>query len=155
MLRCVLIKTLVLTCLFALPTIAQDNEKTSEGKADQAQQVEETKKAKEIEKVYAFLDEHFPEMTGKLVHVFCSATWCAPCQVMVKKVFPKEEVQEALKEFEPLYLDGDVFGIFARKYHVRAFPTSIIINAEGEFLHRSNANGMSAEEFIEWLKVKK
>ena len=61
-----LIKTLVLICLFALPTIAQDNEKTSEGKADRAQQVEETKKAKEIEKVYAFLDEHFPEMTAKL-----------------------------------------------------------------------------------------
>jgi len=93
--------------------------------------------------------------SGKLVHVFCSATWCAPCQVMIQKVFPKEEVQEALKEFEPLYLDGDVYGIFARKYHVRAFPTSMIINAEGEFLHRSNANGMSAEEFIEWLKVKK
>ena len=59
-----------------------------------------------------------------------------------------------LEEFEPLYLDGDVYGIFARKYHVRAFPTSIIINAEGEFLHRSNANGMSTEEFLEWLKVK-
>ena len=38
-----------------------------------------------------------------------------------------------LEEFEPLYLDGDVYGIFARKYHVRAFPTSIIIDAEGEF----------------------
>jgi len=317
-----LIKTLVLICLFALPTNAQDNEKTSEGNA---QQVEETKKSKETEKVFAFLDEHFPEMrakieairkeqgdaayeavyseqveiyqhyqrtlrsgkemamlvieqnkmyrdlqvlldryeslapddparvqaranaepllaksnafggewaklqivnlkkrgadkyekqiaslekkvkkmdalranpkkvfddyiarqktlhetakktkdklpdgwhtdpnealaaakeSGKLIHVFCSATWCGPCQVMVKKVFPKEEVQEALKEFEPLYLDGDVYGIFARKYHVRAFPTSIIINAEGKFLHRSNANGMSTEEFLEWLKVK-
>ena len=322
----ILIKTLVVTCLFALPVVAQDNEKnTGESEAKQAQQVEETKKAQEVEKVYAFLDEHFPEMrakldaikkkegeaayeavyseqveiyqhyqrtlrsgkemamlvieqnkmyrdlqvlldryeslaaddparvqaranaepllaksnafggewaklqivnlkkrdatryekqiaglekkvkkmdalranpkkvfddyiadrkalletakktkeklpegwhtdpkealaaakeSGKLIHVFCSATWCGPCQVMVKKVFPEKELQEALKEFEPLYLDGDVYGIFARKYHVRAFPTSIIINAEGEFLHRSNANGMSTEEFLEWLKVK-
>ena len=93
--------------------------------------------------------------SGKLVHAFCSATWCGPCQVMVKKVFPKEEVQEALEEFEPLYLDGDVYGPFCRKYHVRAFPTSIIIDAEGNFLYRSGNNGMSAEEFIEWLKVKK
>lgn len=93
--------------------------------------------------------------SGKLVHAFCSATWCGPCQVMVKKVFPKKEVQEALEEFEPLYLDGDVYGLFCRKYHVRTFPTSIIIDAEGNFLHRSGNNGMSAEEFMEWLKVKK
>lgn len=93
--------------------------------------------------------------SGKLVHVFCSTTWCGPCQKMVKNVFPKEEVQEALKDYEALYLDGDVFGVFCRKYHVRTFPTSIFINAEGDFLHRSDANGMTTEEFLEWLKVAK
>jgi len=93
--------------------------------------------------------------SGKLIHVFCSTTWCGPCQEMVKKVFPKGEVQEALKDYEPLYLDGDVFGVFCRNYHVRTFPTSIFINAEGEFLHRSDANGMTTEEFLEWLKVAK
>lgn len=93
--------------------------------------------------------------SGKLVHVFCSATWCGPCQVMVKKVFPKDEVKEAIEEFEPLYLDGDVYGAFARKYRVQIFPTSLIINAEGELLHRSKNNGMSTEEFLEWLKTKK
>ena len=93
--------------------------------------------------------------SGKLVHAFCSATWCAPCQVMVNKVFPKEEVKEALKGFEPLYLDGDVYGSFCRKYHIRVFPTSIIIDAKGKFLHRCDKNGMSAEEFIDWLAVKK
>lgn len=89
--------------------------------------------------------------SGKPIHVFCSATWCGPCKVMVKNVFPLEEVQEALEDYEPLYADGDVHGIFVRKYHVRAFPTSIIIDANGEFLHRCDANGMNAEEFLEWL----
>ena len=63
----IITKTLVVICLFALPVVAQDNQKnTGESEAKQAQQVEKTKKSKETEKVFAFLDEHFPEMRAKI-----------------------------------------------------------------------------------------
>jgi len=57
------IKASTFICLLAIPSIAQDNDKINQGEAEQ---IGEAKKAKEIEKVYAFLDEHFPEMREKL-----------------------------------------------------------------------------------------
>ena len=95
------------------------------------------------------------QKSGKPIHVFFSATWCGPCQAMLKNVFPKEDVQEALKGFEPLYLDGDVYGAFTRKYRVRAFPTSMVIEADGKLLNRNSAYGMNTEEFIAWLGSQK
>ena len=62
---------------------------------------------------------------------------------------------KARADVEPLYLDGAVYGAFTRKYRVRTFPTSMIVNTAGEMLHRSDANGMSTSEFLEWLKTKK
>ena len=45
--------------------------------------------------------------TGKPMVVVLSATWCAPCQVNKKKVYPSEEVKPFHDKFVWAYLDAD------------------------------------------------
>ena len=55
-----LTKTLILICLFAIPSAAQDEgEKAAGSETKQSQKIKDEKKAKEVEAVFAFLDEHF------------------------------------------------------------------------------------------------
>ena len=62
-----LIKTLILICLFAIPSAAQDDgEKAAGSDAKQSQQLKDEKKAKKVEEVLAFVDEHFPGTTAEL-----------------------------------------------------------------------------------------
>ena len=62
-----LIKTLILICLFAVPSAAQDDgEKAAGSDAKQSQQLKDEKKAKKVEEVLAFVDEHFPGTTAEL-----------------------------------------------------------------------------------------
>jgi len=93
--------------------------------------------------------------SGKPVHAFFSASWCLPCKAMIKNICPQEAVKEALGEYEALYVDGDLYGSFTRKYRVRMYPSFLILGADGEILRRSSNNAMDAETFKKWLTNKK
>ena len=40
--------------------------------------------------------------------VMFSASWCAPCKMMIAQVFPDQQVQDALKGMVPVYVDSEV-----------------------------------------------
>lgn len=75
----------------------------------------------------------------KLIFIDAYADWCKPCKWMESNTFSDKEVGEAFnKNFINLKIDmekGEGPDI-ARKYQVRAYPTMLLINGEGEVIKR-------------------
>lgn len=75
-------------------------------------------------------------------HIFVDAftTWCGPCKWLSKKIFPQAKVGEFFnKNYVSFKLDMEKGeGIdFAKKYKVRAYPTLVYFNPQGEMVHKS------------------
>ena len=87
---------------------------------------------------------------NKIVFVDAFTTWCGPCKVMSNTVFPLKEVGDVFNaRFVNAKIDmekGEGPSI-AEKYGVRAYPTYIFVNGDGELVHRS-LGSMPAEKFI-------
>src|SRR4051812_29883525 len=72
---------------------------------------------------------------NKLIFLDAYASWCGPCKWMDRNVFPAEEVGRLYNaNFINLRIDMEKgVGIdLAKKYGVRAFPTYLFINDDGE-----------------------
>lgn len=89
---------------------------------------------------------------NKYIFVDCFTTWCGPCKMMSKNVFPLEEVGEFYNDhFINYKLDMEAEGdgvTFAKTYGVRAFPTYMYFSPTGEKIHRS-VGYKPADRFIE------
>ncbi len=88
---------------------------------------------------------------NKIVFVDCYTTWCGPCKKMAKDIFPLKEVGDVFNaSFVNAKIDmekGEGVGL-AAKYEIRAYPTYIFVNGDGELVHL--AMGMKpADKFIE------
>jgi thiol-disulfide isomerase/thioredoxin len=87
---------------------------------------------------------------NKLVFVDAYTTWCGPCKWMVANTFPDKAVGEVFNaNFINAKIDmekGEGIDI-AKKYSVRAYPTYIFVNGDGELVHRS-LGGMPADKFV-------
>ena len=76
---------------------------------------------------------------GKLVFVDCYTTWCGPCKMMANSEFVKKEAEEYFNDkfvcakYDMEKGDGPDM---ASRYQVRAYPTFLILNEEGEMVHR-------------------
>ncbi len=91
----------------------------------------------------------------KIIFIDFYTTWCGPCKMLVKSVFPKKEVGDFFnKHFINYKVDAEKGeGVsLAKKYGVKAFPTLVFVNAEGEFLHQG-IGGMQAEALIDLGKA--
>jgi thiol-disulfide isomerase/thioredoxin len=88
----------------------------------------------------------------KLIFMDAHTTWCGPCKWMDKNVFPDAEVAAIYNHnFINAYTDMEKGeGIDLRKkYEVRAYPTYLFINGDGEVVHK--AVGQSTiPEFIQF-----
>lgn len=90
------------------------------------------------------------EKEGKLVFMDCYTSWCAPCKVMLSKVFTREE---AGKYFNPRFVSvkfdmekGEGVEL-AERFGVHSYPTFLLIRPDGNVQHRLiGASGL--EEFI-------
>ena len=86
----------------------------------------------------------------KIIFVDAYTTWCGPCKQMSKNIFPQKEVGDVFNaRFVNAKIDmekGEGPEI-AKKYEVRAYPTYIFVNGDGELVHRS-LGSMPAEKFI-------
>ena len=92
---------------------------------------------------------------GKLVFIDCYTTWCGPCKHLAKEIFPQREVGDFYNShFINLSFDmekGEGLKI-QRKYAVKAYPTLLFLNAEGETVH-VGLGSMPASAFIELGKT--
>ena len=86
----------------------------------------------------------------KLIFVDAYTTWCGPCKYMTASVFPDKAVGDFYNEnFINVKMDMEKGeGIeFAKTYQIRAYPTLLFINGNGEMVHKG-LGGRPTAEFI-------
>lgn len=89
---------------------------------------------------------------GKSVLVVFSASWCPPCKVMKRQVWPNAEVAAVVqRKFVPVYVDVDLQNQrdVVQRYQIRSIPTVMIVNSQGEILRKRS--GMSLPETLDFL----
>jgi thiol-disulfide isomerase/thioredoxin len=88
---------------------------------------------------------------NKYVFVDAYTTWCGPCKWMDKNVFPTAEAGDYFnKNFVNAKIDmekGEGLDI-AKKYSVRAYPTYLYVDGNGDLVHRV-VGSMETAKFIE------
>lgn len=91
---------------------------------------------------------------NKLVFLDAYASWCGPCKLMEKNVFPDEKVRNYFNSnFINAHFDmekGEGRDI-AKKYQVYSYPTYLFLNGEGELAYKSFGY-LEAEEFLNVAK---
>lgn len=78
--------------------------------------------------------------SGKLIFMDAYTTWCGPCKMMASKVFPEAEVGTFYNaNFVNVKIDMEKGeGVeLAGMYGVRAYPTLLFIDSDGEMVHTS------------------
>lgn len=92
---------------------------------------------------------------NKLVFIDCYTTWCGPCKAMAEQILPLPEVGDYLNErFVCLQVDMEKGeGPFlAKKYAVDAYPTFLLLQADGSLKKRVVGAAFSGEDFVKRLK---
>ncbi|PWS30512.1 thioredoxin family protein [Pedobacter paludis] len=100
---------------------------------------------------------------NKLIFIDCYATWCGPCKMMSNTVFPQEKAGTFFnKNFISVKLQFDttakdnsevkawhaVAADIQKKYEIKAFPTFLFMNSDGEAVHRMVGASSTADEFV-------
>ena len=88
---------------------------------------------------------------NKPIFMDCYTVWCRPCKVLAKKVFPQEKVSAFFNEhYVSITMDMEKGeGIeLAKYYNVRAYPTLLFLDADGELLV-TQEGAVDAETLIE------
>lgn len=95
----------------------------------------------------------------KLIFMDLWTEWCPPCQYLQKTVFPSAEGQAALSRFVPYSAlvqkkDGTPVAEgtkLAQQFRLEAFPTMVILDADGKEIRRQVGAFHSGAEFAAWL----
>lgn len=99
-----------------------------------------------LKELLALADEQ-----DKYLFVDVYATWCGPCRIMAKQIFPQQKVGEFFnKTFVNAKFDAEKGeGVdVAKRYSVKAYPTFLITDSDGEEVGRI-VGGADADRFIE------
>lgn len=95
----------------------------------------------------------------KLVFMDLWTEWCPPCRYLQSNIFPSAEGQAALSRFVPysaLVQKKDGTPVpegtkLAQQFHLEAFPTMVILDADGKEVRRQVGAFRSGAEFAAWL----
>lgn len=89
--------------------------------------------------------------SNKVIFLDAYTTWCGPCKYMSKNIFTDAKVADFYNAtFVNAKFDmekGDGLEI-AKKYNVRAYPTLLFINGDGEVVHKA-LGSREADAFIQ------
>ncbi|MCJ7935147.1 MAG: thioredoxin domain-containing protein [Chryseobacterium sp.] len=91
---------------------------------------------------------------NKLIFIDAYASWCGPCKLMAKNIFPLKTVGDYYNShFINAKIDMEKGeGIeLAKKYNVKAFPTYLFIDPNGETVHRT-LGYVEENDFIQFAK---
>lgn len=80
-----------------------------------------------------------------------SAEWCAPCQQMIRNVFPDPRVARLLEGFVFLTIDTDEYPALAKRFRVLGMPDIRILSPDGKEV-RQLLGFQDAETFAEELR---
>ncbi len=99
---------------------------------------------------------------NKYIFMDCYTTWCGPCKLMSKTVFPQKAVGDEMNsrfiavkmQLDTAATDNDevksMYGTahaIARNYKVNVYPTFLFFNPNGDLVHRA-VGSSEAEAFI-------
>ena len=100
---------------------------------------------------------------NRYIFVDTYTTWCLPCKVMEKEIFPQAAVGEFFnknfinvaaqldvtkkddEEVKRWYKDAQYL---EKTYNIKSFPTYLFFSPDGELVHTINGSSPTAEEFI-------
>src|SRR6188768_4345274 len=68
----------------------------------------------------------------KPVFLYWGAEWCPPCHDLKAHVFPRSDFLQALRQFVPVYLDGDAPGAqrVADQFGVQGYPSVLVLTPD-------------------------
>ncbi len=90
----------------------------------------------------------------KKVFLDCYTSWCVPCAMMAKEIFPQKECGDAMNDqFVSIKIDMEKGeGVeLAKKLAIKSYPTFIIFNADGTEVNRIVGGSATAKEFVNKL----
>ncbi len=98
----------------------------------------------------------------KVIFMDLWTEWCGPCQYLQKNVFPSAEGQAALAKvipFSALVQKRDGTPVpegtrLADQFQLNAFPTMVILDANGKELRRQVGTFRTGAEFATWLNAR-
>ena len=92
---------------------------------------------------------------NKLIFLDAYTTWCGPCKLMAKNIFPLQKVGDYYNaNFVNAKIDmekGEGLEL-AKKYKVQAYPTYLFIDGDGKEVHRT-LGYVKEDDFIQFGKV--
>ena len=93
---------------------------------------------------------------GKMVFIDCYTSWCGPCKIMAKEILLLKEVGDFLNErFVCVKYDMEKGegAVIAKKYRVDAYPTVLLVNADGSLINPIVGMTPSGQEFVYKVKL--
>jgi len=98
----------------------------------------------------------------KLIFMDLWTEWCSPCLRLQKDIFPTAEAQAALAKVVPFSAlvqkrDGTPVAEgtkLADQFKLEAFPTMVILDADGKEVRRQVGAFRTGAEFAAWLGAK-
>lgn len=87
---------------------------------------------------------------NKLVFIDFYTTWCGPCKMMMKNVFPQPQVGDYFNnKYVCIKLDAEKEGKeLAKRLGVKAYPTFFVMDSEGKIKFKKEGGNFDGTKFV-------